>query len=84
MQQSLLYLPIALPLLFWAAYHYHKDRALPEPPQNLLLCFVLGVLSTALAKLMYSGLEPLGWRFDAFELGYGKVEALPENGSPRN
>ena len=39
MTQPLLFLPIILPALFWAAYHYHKDRHLPEPIGNLLLCF---------------------------------------------
>ena len=68
MQQALLILPILLPVLFWAAYHYHKDRHLPEPPQNLLLCFVLGLAAAPLSKLMYMGLEPLGLRFDAVAL----------------
>lgn len=68
MQQSILLLPIAAPVLFWAAYHYHKDRHLPEPPLNLLLCFVLGLISMLLAKMMYRGLEPLGLRYDAVAL----------------
>lgn len=65
MQQTLLILPIVLPILFWAAYHYHKDRHLPEPIFNLVLCFGLGAGAAALSKLMYAGLEPLGLRFDA-------------------
>jgi RsiW-degrading membrane proteinase PrsW (M82 family) len=55
-------------MFFWAAYHYYKDRALPEPPRNLLLCFVLGVIAAALSKAMYVGLGPLGLRFDASAL----------------
>lgn len=65
MQQFLMVLPVALPVIFWAAYHYHKDRHLPEPPQNLLLCFGLGLAAAGVAKAMYLGLEPLGLRFDA-------------------
>ena len=68
MNQGLLILPVVAPALFWAAYHYHKDRDLPEPPGNLLLCFVLGILAAGLSKAMYVGLEPLGLRFDAVAL----------------
>ena len=68
MQQGLLILPVVAPVLFWAAYHYYKDRDLPEPPGNLLLCFVLGIFAAGLSKAMYVGLEPLGLRFDAVAL----------------
>ena len=68
MLQGLLTLPIILPIVFWSAYHYHKDRHLPEPPLNLLLCFGLGVLAAGLSKAMYIALEPLGLRFDALLL----------------
>jgi RsiW-degrading membrane proteinase PrsW (M82 family) len=68
MQQVTLILPIALPVIFWAAYHYHKDRHLPEPPLNLLLCFALGIIAAYLSRLMYIGLEPLGLRYDALAL----------------
>jgi RsiW-degrading membrane proteinase PrsW (M82 family) len=71
MSQLLLILPIVVPILFWAIYHYHKDRHLPEPPGNLVLCFVLGLLAAAISKLMYMGLEPLGLRYDAFALADG-------------
>lgn len=69
MQQALLILPVVVPIVFWAAYHYHKDRHLPEPALNLLLCFCLGLLSAGLSKLGYIGLEPLGLRYDAVALG---------------
>jgi RsiW-degrading membrane proteinase PrsW (M82 family) len=69
MQKGFLVLPVVIPVLFWAAYHYHKDRHLPEPPLNLLLCFVLGVVAAGISKLMYIGLDPLGLRFDAVALG---------------
>ena len=65
MQQGLLILPVVVPVIFWAAYHYHKDRHLPEPPGNLLLCFLLGIGAAALSKAMYIGLDPLGLRIDA-------------------
>jgi len=65
----ILILPIVVPVIFWAAYHYHKDRHLPEPPLNLLLCFALGVMAAGLSRLMYIGLEPFGLRFDAVALG---------------
>jgi RsiW-degrading membrane proteinase PrsW (M82 family) len=68
MQPTLLILPVVIPVLFWAGYHYHKDRHLPEPPLNLLLCFGLGLFAALLSKLMYMGLEPLGLRFDAVSL----------------
>ena len=68
MQQGLLILPVVVPVLFWAAYHYHKDRHLPEPPGHLLLAFTLGLMAAVLAKLMYLALEPAGLRFDAVEL----------------
>ncbi len=68
MPQGLLTLPIILPIVFWSAYHYHKDRHLPEPPLNLLLCFGLGVLAAGLSKALYIALEPVGLRFDALLL----------------
>ena len=68
MDRLALILPIVVPVVFWATYHYHKDRHLPEPPGNLLLCFGLGLLAAALSKAMYLGLEPLGLRYDAVAL----------------
>ena len=68
MQHGLLILPVVVPVLFWAAYHYHKDRHLPEPSGNLLLCFVFGMAAAALSKGLYMALEPLGLRLDAVAL----------------
>jgi RsiW-degrading membrane proteinase PrsW (M82 family) len=65
MQQTMLALPIILPVIFWAGYHYHKDRHLPEPVLNLVTCFGLGLVAAVLSKLMYQTLEPAGLRFDA-------------------
>jgi RsiW-degrading membrane proteinase PrsW (M82 family) len=60
--------PIVMPAIFWAGYHYHKDRHIPEPIGNLVLCFGLGILSFYLGKLMYMGLDLVGLRFNAFAL----------------
>lgn len=76
MLSGLLILPVVLPVIFWAAYHYHKDRHLPEPLGNLLLCFGLGIVAAGLSKAMYIGLEPLGLRFDAVALAATNGPAL--------
>ena len=68
MIKGLLALPVLLPALFWAAYHYYKDRHLPEPPLNLATCFVLGASAAWISKLLYAALEPLGLRYDAVVL----------------
>lgn len=65
MQQGLLILPIALPVIFWAAYHYYKDRHLPEPLGHLAMAFFFGVLAAGVSQSLYIGLEPLGLRYDA-------------------
>ena len=68
MAQELLILPVVVPIVFWAAYHYHKDRHLPEPAGNLVLSFVLGLVAAAISKGMYLSLEPFGLRLDAVAL----------------
>lgn len=65
MQQALLVIPVLLPLVFWAVYHYYKDRHLPEPIGHLVLAFGLGLLAAGLSQLLYMALEPLGLRYDA-------------------
>ncbi len=60
--------PIVLPVLFWAGYHYYKDRHLPEPIPHLILAFALGVLSFWFGLLMYRALGALNLRFDAYLL----------------
>ena len=69
MQGFLMILPVIVPVLFWAAYHYHKDRDLPEPLGNLALCLGLGVASAFVSQAAYRALEPLGLRYDAVALG---------------
>lgn len=76
MQQQLFILPVVIPVLFWAAYHYHKDRHLPEPPGNLLLCLALGAVAAGISKMLYIGLEPLGLRFDAVALASSNPAGL--------
>ena len=65
MQKSLMILPILVPVIFWAVYHYHKDRHLPEPLGHLLLVFVLGMLAAGVSKALYIGLGYLDLRYDA-------------------
>lgn len=72
----MLFGPLILPVLFWAWYHYHKDRHLPEPVGHLALAFVLGAASYWLGMLMYEGLDLVGLRFDAFQLAETDRSAL--------
>jgi RsiW-degrading membrane proteinase PrsW (M82 family) len=65
MQALLLILPVFVPVIFWAAYHYHKDRHLPEPVSNLLLCLLLGAAAVGVSHVLYAGLGQVGLRFDA-------------------
>ncbi len=65
MQQGLLIVPVILPVFFWAVYHYHKDRHLPEPVGHLLMAFLFGVLAAGISQSLYLSLEPLGLRYDA-------------------
>ncbi len=76
MHQGLLILPVVVPVVFWAVYHYHKDRHLPEPPGNLFLCFLLGFVAAGISKALYIGLEPLGLRIDAVAIAQDDGLAL--------
>jgi RsiW-degrading membrane proteinase PrsW (M82 family) len=76
MQHVILILPVLAPIVFWAAYHYHKDHHLPEPPGNLLLCLLLGVIAAAISKGLYLALEPIGLRLDAVALAEENPAAL--------
>lgn len=68
MQPTLLILPVLVPVAFWAGYHYHKDRHLPEPVPNLLIAFALGLIAMLISKSLYLGLELFDLRYDAVEL----------------
>lgn len=77
MRYSLLcLLPVILPILFWAAYHYHKDRHLPEPPGHLLLAFLLGVAAFYLGRGFYEALGDLDLRYDAYLLAETSLPGL--------
>jgi protease PrsW len=65
MEQLLLIAPIAVPVLFWAVYHYHKDRHLPEPVGHLLIAFGLGIAAVYISSALYAALGFIGLRFDA-------------------
>jgi RsiW-degrading membrane proteinase PrsW (M82 family) len=76
MQKLLMTLPVAVPILFWGWYHYHKDRHLPEPPGHLLLTFLLGVLAAAVSKGLYIALGWVSLRYDALLLADTSTPAL--------
>jgi RsiW-degrading membrane proteinase PrsW (M82 family) len=76
MSYGLLLLPVLLPIVFWAAYHYHKDRHLPEPPGHLLLAFGLGLLSAAISRALYIALGWASLRYDALALADGNTLGL--------
>lgn len=65
MIEGLLTLPVLLPVLFWAVYHYHKDRHLPEPPANLALCFGMGIVASWFSLGLYTALGFFDLRLDA-------------------
>ena len=76
MQQLALICPVVIPVIFWAVYHYHKDRHLPEPLGHLLLAFGLGMLAAGISQALYIGLGPLGLRYDAVALAETSVLGL--------
>jgi len=76
MQQLSLLCPIVIPIIFWAVYHYHKDRHLPEPLGHLLLAFGLGMLAAGISQALYIGLGYFGLRFDAGALADTSAAAL--------
>lgn len=65
MQAIILILPIILPMIFWAAYHYHKDRHLPEPLSHLLIAFILGIAAAGCSQGIYVALDWFDLRQDA-------------------
>jgi RsiW-degrading membrane proteinase PrsW (M82 family) len=72
----ILLLPVILPVVFWAAYHLHVDRHLPEPPGHLLLAFALGVGSFWLGLSGYQALGLIGLRYNAFALAADNLPGL--------
>lgn len=76
MRYTVYLLPVLLPVLFWACYHYYKDRHLPEPISHLLLAFALGVGSFYLGMLMYQALDLVNLRYDAYLLAETNLPGL--------
>jgi RsiW-degrading membrane proteinase PrsW (M82 family) len=69
-------LPIFLPVLFWAGYHYYKDRRLPEPLSRLALAFGFGVGAFYLSGLMYWSLDLVNLRYNAYALAETNIPGL--------
>jgi RsiW-degrading membrane proteinase PrsW (M82 family) len=69
-------LPVALPIVFWGWYHYHKDRHLPEPIGHLVLAFILGLVAAAISKGLYIALDWIDLRHDALLLADTNTLAL--------
>ena len=69
-------LPIVLPVLFWAGYHYYKDRHLPEPPGHLALAFALGAGTFYLGILCYRTLGLAGLQLDPYLLAATNLPGL--------
>lgn len=65
LQEGLALVPVVLPVIFWAVYHYYKDHDLPEPVSHLALAFGFGLLAAGVSQSLYMALEPLGLRYDA-------------------
>jgi RsiW-degrading membrane proteinase PrsW (M82 family) len=76
MRNALHLLPVILPVLFWAGYHYYKDRHLPEPVSHLALAFILGVGSFYLGMFMYRALDFVNLRYDAYLLAETSLPGL--------
>ena len=76
MHYTLYILPVILPVLFWACYHYYKDRHLPEPVSHLLVALSLGVGSVYLGMLMYRALDLVNLRVDAYLLAETNLPGL--------
>ncbi len=76
MYYSSFILPVILPIIFWVGYHLYKDRHVPEPPEHLLLTFLLGVGSFFLGMLMYWALDFVHLRYDAFGLAETNLPGL--------
>jgi RsiW-degrading membrane proteinase PrsW (M82 family) len=75
--RTIIYLmPVILPVLFWAGYHYYKDRHLPEPASHLLLAFILGIGSYYLGMLLYQALDLVNLRHDAYVLAETNLPGL--------
>lgn len=59
---------ILVPGAFWGAYHYYKDRHRPEPVALLLFALLLGVGAAYIGLGLYSLLDSIGFKSDAYSL----------------
>ena len=64
------------PALFWAGYHYYKDRHKPEPFLILFFTYVLGIGAGYLGLHAYAALGWFGLRFDAYALARSNAFGL--------
>ncbi len=62
---------VLAPTLFWAGYHYYRDRRQPEPWPHTLLAFVAGIAAGWFGQVLYHGLGVLGLWFDPYQLAAG-------------
>lgn len=69
-------LPVIIPVAFWAAYHWHADRHMPEPPLHLALAFILGIASFYFGLLLYWSLGLVELRYDAYALAATSLPGL--------
>ena len=76
MNHVVILLPVVLPIAFWVAYHLHVDRHIPEPAGHLVIAFVLGLVSFYLGLFLYSSLDTVNLRRDAFLLAETSLPAL--------
>lgn len=63
-----LLITLGVPTLFWAGYHYYRDRRQPEPLLQTGCTFLLGIGAGALGQGMYSALPAVGLWFDPYSL----------------
>lgn len=68
MALKLIVVALLLPAMFWAAWHYYRDRDRPEPLPVLLALFLAGMAAAFVGRFAYSALDLVGLRFDAVEL----------------
>lgn len=76
MSLNLLISAAFLPVMFWAAYHYHHDRHRPEPVINLIIALGLGAAASLLADFCYSFAASVGLRFDVAALAESNLLGL--------
>ena len=63
-----LLITILVPTLFWAGYHYYRDRSRPEPVGYTFLAFACGIAAGWLGQRLYQGLAIVGVWFDPYQL----------------